>query len=73
MKKKKIQYDVNREAAKNQHCCLVKLANMNILLEKKNYLLIKIELQKKLSLQILLSVRHFKKQINKIEVMVKSK
>ena len=40
---KKQQYDINREAAKYQHYHLEKLINMNILLVKKYYLLIKEE------------------------------
>ena len=39
----KLQYDINREAAKNQHYRLEKLINMNILQVKKYYLLIKKE------------------------------
>ena len=39
----KIQYDINREAAKNQHCHQKKLINMNFLQVKKYYHLIKVE------------------------------
>ena len=37
----KLQYDINREAAKYQFYHQVKLINMNILLVKKYWLLIK--------------------------------
>ena len=36
----KLQYDINREAAKVQHYHIEKLINMNILQVKKQYLLI---------------------------------
>ena len=40
----KLQYDINREAAKKyQHSLQVKLINMNILHVKKYYHLIKVE------------------------------
>ena len=38
---KKLQYDINREAAKNQHHDLEKLINVNILQVKKCCFLIK--------------------------------
>ena len=40
---KKLQYDINREAAKYQHYHQVKLINMNFLQVKKYYHLIKVE------------------------------
>ena len=39
----KLQYDINREAAKIQHCHLAKLMNVSILQEKKHYLPIKVD------------------------------
>ena len=38
----KLQYNINREAAKIQHYHQVKLINMNILQVNKYYLLIKV-------------------------------
>ena len=43
IKDEKLQYDINREAAKYQHYLQVKLINMNILQAKKYYHLIKVE------------------------------
>ena len=43
VKDKKLQYDINREAAKYQHYFQVKLINMNILHVKKYCHLIKVE------------------------------
>ena len=43
IKDEKLQYHINREAAKIQHYCQAKLMNMNILQEKKYYRLIKVE------------------------------
>ena len=40
---KKKQYDINREAAKNQHYRQVKLINRNILQLKKYYFLVRIK------------------------------
>ena len=43
-KDEKLQYDINREEAKKQHYCQVKLRNMNILQVKKYQYLIKFKL-----------------------------
>ena len=42
-KDEKLQYDINREAAKYRHYHLEKLINMNILQVKKYYHLIQVE------------------------------
>ena len=42
-KDEKLQYDINREAAKIQHYHPEKLINMNILQVKKYYHMIKVE------------------------------
>ena len=39
----KLQFDINRELAKYLHYHQVKLINMNILLVKKSYHLVKVE------------------------------
>ena len=43
IKYERLQYNINREAAKYQHYRLQKLVNMNMLQAKKYYLLIKEE------------------------------
>ena len=43
IKYERLQYNINREAAKHQHYHLQKLVNMNMLQAKKYYLLIKEE------------------------------
>ena len=43
IKYERLQYNINREAAKYQHYHLQKLVNMNMLQAKKYYLLIKEE------------------------------
>ena len=48
---KKLQYDINREVAKDQHYHQIKLINTNMLQVKKYYLLIR--RVNKLSLRIL--------------------
>ena len=49
-----LQYDLTEKEQKYQQFCWVKLTNMNILQEKKYYLLTKLKLQTKLNLLILL-------------------
>ena len=49
-----LQYDLTEKEQKYQQYCWVKLTNMNILQEKKYYLLTKLKLQTKLNLLILL-------------------
>ena len=43
IRNEELQYDITRQAAKNQHYYLEKLINMNTLQAKKYYLLIKKE------------------------------
>ena len=43
IKNEKVQYDINREAEKNQHYLQVNLINMDILQVKKYCHLIKVE------------------------------
>ena len=60
VKDEKLQYYIDREAAKYQHYHLEKLINMNILQVKKYYHLIKVEQYNKQSLHIIHSVKHLK-------------
>ena len=50
-----------------QRYCEVKLINMNILKEKKYYVLIKVELQNKVSLHILLSGKHLEDKYKQLK------
>ena len=63
----KIQYNINKEQQKYQYYHLEKLMNINILQAKKYYLLVKVDLQKKLSLHIL----HWKKLLKNKEKYLK--
>ena len=56
----KLQYDINREAAKTSALHLEKLINMNILQVNKYCLLIKDKQQNKLSFHILLQEKLLK-------------
>ena len=56
----KLQYDINQEAGKISAESYGKLININILLVKKYYHLIKVEKQYKQILHIPLSVKHLK-------------
>ena len=55
-----LQYDLTEKEQKYQQYCWVKLTNMNILQEKKYYLLTKLKLQTKLNLLILLQEKLLK-------------
>ena len=60
IKDEKLHNDINREAARISLSHQVKPENMNILQVKKYYLLVKKKWQSKLSLNILLLVKHFR-------------
>ena len=60
IKDEKLHNDINREAARISLSDQVKPENMNILQVKKYYLLVKKKWQSKLSLNILLLVKHFR-------------
>ena len=55
-----LQYDLMEKEQKYQQYSWVKLTNMNILQEKKYYLLTKLKLQTKLNLLILLQEKLLK-------------
>ena len=63
----KLQYDINREAAKISALSSGKIDKLNVLQVKKYYLLIKEKWQNKLNLLILLQENFFEKQTKTIE------
>ena len=69
----KLQYDINREAAKISIFHLKKLINMNILLIKKYYHLIKKERQNKLIELTPLQEKRLKNKQKRLKSKAKSK
>ena len=73
LKMKNYNLILTEKQGKYRHNHQVKLINMNILQLKKYYVLIKVELQDKLSLLILLYEKLLKNQLKQLKVKVKSK